>query len=169
MSRIDANAARHRITQELPARIRWILPCGPLDFDFTRSQRELRPLRETDTNGFDSPKEWNKLLLFGEETYCEGGGYAPFLGVSEETGQVFGLDVDRESDSAMYLLNSDVDRYIQTFKVFDQALGHETVSHDLVEKVRKEARAIDPAVFDITEWSDLADFIDESLDALDQM
>src|SRR5216117_2705717 len=111
---------RSQIAAHLPARVRWLVNRSPLDFDFSRSQRPLQPLLASEVNG-DLEPEWSALDLFGEEDYAEGGGASPFLGVHRSSGQIFGLDVERES-SQMFLLNSDDDRFIRTFLLFDEVV-----------------------------------------------
>jgi hypothetical protein len=157
---INLDLVRRKIMHELPARARWLVGGSPLDFDFSRAQRDLRPIGEADTNGFEIPQEWLTLYLFGEEDYAQGGGAAPYLGVHADTGQVFGLDVERDS-SPIYLLNSDVDKYILTFDVFDQALRRGTLH---VMQVARLAEEVDPVAFVAGEWHYLADAISSDED-----
>jgi hypothetical protein len=125
------------------------------DFDFTRSQRPLLPLLDSDLNGGDIDAQWTVLDLFGEEDYAEGGGASPLLGVHRETGQIFGLDVERES-SQMFLLNSDADRFIRTFLLFDDVLRAGKLP---AGDVAKRAREVDPGTFQGSEWQELAEYL----------
>lgn len=146
---------RSQIAAHLPVHVRWLVNRTPLDFDFSRSQRPLKPLLASEVNG-DLEPEWSVLDLFGEEDHAEGGGASPFLGVHRNSGQIFGLDVERES-SEMFLLNSDVDRFIKTFQRFDSVLREGSRSGDLHASLHE----IDPEVFEVSEWRLLVDCLGE--------
>src|SRR5215471_15351631 len=117
----DIESIRLRIVTRLPVRARWLVNGTPLDFDFSRSQTPLRTITASDVVGGPVEGEWTSLRIFGEEDYAEGGGASPYLGVHSESGEIFGLDVEREM-SQMFLLNSDIDRFIQTFLALDRVL-----------------------------------------------
>lgn len=152
---IDTELTRHRIVLALPQRVRWMIHGTPLDFDFSRAQHPLREIEDRDLNGCDIPEEWTVLRLFGDEDYAEGGGASPFLGVHVETGEIYGLDVERDS-AEMFLLNSNVETFIATFQLFDRALRERTLPPG---EIASRAEALDPASFRVGEWSDLADYI----------
>ncbi len=160
MTRINLGQARKKVVRALPVRVRWLVEGCPLDFDFSRARCDLRPLADSDTNGFEIPQEWVPLFLFGEQDYAEGGGATPFLGVHADTGQVFGLDAERESEP-VYLLNSDIDKFILTFDVFDRALRQGSLP---VKQVPCLAEEIDPTAFAVGEWRDLAEAIASGAD-----
>ena len=136
-------------------RVRWLVGNCPIDFDFSRAQDDLRPLTVSDTNGFEIPQEWQSLCLFGEQNYAEGGGATPYLGIHIDTGQVFALDVESES-SPLSLLNSDIDKFISTFDVFDRAVRQATLQ---IEQVAGLVEEIDPIAFADSEWVGLIDAI----------
>jgi len=152
---VSPEETRKQIAARLPQRVQWMIDGIAWDFDFTRSQRPLLPLLDSDLHAGDINAEWTVLDLFGEEDYAEGGGASPLLGVHRETGQIFGLDVERES-SQMFLLNSDADRFIRTFLLFDDVIRAGKLS---VADVAERAREIDPATFHGSEWQELAEYL----------
>ena len=100
---INLDLVRRKIMHALPARARWFVDDSPLDFDFSRAQRDLRPIGESDTSGFEIPQEWLSIYLFGEEDYAQDGGAAPYLGVHADTGdrKSTRLNSSHESTSRM--------------------------------------------------------------------
>lgn len=155
MTSISLDQARKRLARALPVRVRWLIENYPIDFDFSRAQDDLKPMTISDTNGFDIPQEWQSLCLFGEQSYAEGGGAAPYLGIHRDTGQVFALDVENES-SPLSLLNSDIDKFLSTFDAFDRFVRQGTLP---IKQVAGLIEEIDPAAFAESEWSDLLDAI----------
>jgi len=155
MTNISLDQARKKLAGALPVRVRWLVGSCPIDFDFSRAQDDLKPMTVSDTNGFEVPREWQSLSLFGEQDYAEGGGAAPYLGIHRDTGQVFALDVESES-SPLCLLNSDIDKFILTFDVIDRSVRQRTFQ---IEQVAGLAEEIDPAAFADSEWSGLIDAI----------
>ena len=151
MTPISLDQARKKLAETLPVRVRWLVGNSPLDFDFSRAQDDLRPITVSDTNGFEIPQEWQLIYLFGEQDYAEGGGAAPYLGIHKDTGQVFALDVENE-EFPLTMLNTDVDKFISTFHVFDRAVGQGTLP---IEQVAHLAEGIDPAAFAESEWGGL--------------
>jgi hypothetical protein len=151
----DFESIRVRIVTRLPIRVRWLVNGTPLDFDFSRSQSPLRPITASDVVGGPVEEEWTSLRIFGEEDYGEGGGASPYLGVHSGSGEIFGLDVERET-SHMFLLNSDVDRFIQTFLALDQALR---LGGPPVAQVGERLKQIDPGAFERSEWRLLSDYV----------
>jgi hypothetical protein len=91
-------------------------------------------------------KQWQTFHLFGEEDVAEGGGARPFLGLGLNDGKVYGLDVERDR-SPMFLLNSDIDRFVKTFRPFD------------IPDLPSQAAAIDPDAYAASEWRLLADYL----------
>ena len=100
-------------------------------------------------------EHWISLRIFGEEDCGEGGGASPYLGVHSESGEIFGLDVERER-SHMFLLNSNIDRFIQTFLALDRALRVEGRPN---ARIAEHLRQIDPTAFERSEWRFLANYI----------
>ena len=118
----DMESIRQQIVTRLPARVRWLLNGTALDFDFSRSGAPLKPVMPADFNSATTIDDnWTSLRIFGEADFAEGGGAHLYLGVHSESGKVLGLDVESEA-SPMCLLNSDVDRFIQTFLAFGSML-----------------------------------------------
>ena len=148
----DLELIRSEVSSRLPLRTRWLIAGTPLEFDFSRSQRPLKKVYPSDLNGCDIDKEWTALYLFGEENFAEGGGARPWLGVHKDTGEIFGLDIERES-SVMFFLNSNITRFVETFRVFNDAIDLGTVAYTAMASV---ARGIDPLSFDRSEWRVLA-------------
>ncbi len=155
MTNISLDQARKKLAGALPVRVRWLIKNYPIDFDFSRAQDDLKPITVSDTNGFEIPQEWQFLSLFGKRDYAEGGGAAPYLGIHRDTGQVFALDVESEA-SSLSLLNSDIDKFISTFDVFDRSVRQRTLQ---IEQVAGLVEAIDPAAFAESEWGGLRDAI----------
>lgn len=149
---VDLEQARRRIETELPRRVRWLIHDTPLDFDFSRAQHPLEPTSESDLQG-TMKEEWTTLYLFGEQDYARGGGAAPYLGIDAVTGAVRGLDVE---SSRLFLLNSDIGAFVETFQLFDQALRLRSSPLDAVASV---ARRIDPPAFEQSEWSELVAYL----------
>jgi hypothetical protein len=128
----------------------------PLDFDFSRSGVPLKPVRPSDFNSATViEKEWTPLWIFGENDYAEGGGGGAYLGVHSQNGEVFGLDVERET-SQMFLLNSDVDRFITTFLTLDPVLR---VGGTLLTHTGERLRQIDSEAFERSEWRLLYNYV----------
>ncbi|APR78852.1 Hypothetical protein A7982_04199 [Minicystis rosea] len=149
----DLEDARRRVALELPRNVKWCIRGTSLDFDFTRAERALAPLREAEINGSIEP-EWASLFLFGEQDFAEGGGARPFVGIERNTGQVLGLDVERDF-SCLFLYNSDLDSFIRTFKLFDEALRSDTPPLDTLST---RAACIDVA-FAQSEWALLLGYL----------
>lgn len=153
---IDMERVRLRIVNGLPEHVRWYVKGSSLDSHFHRARRDLRPIAGDDLNGCEIPEEWLCLYLFGDQDWDEAGGSMPFLGVHAETGQVFGLDVESNSEP-LYLLSSDVDRFVAMFDLFDQVLRQKTVP---IEQLAPLAQAIDPEVFvPDREWYSFAEYV----------
>ena len=153
---IDFELVRQEVARRLPARVRWLVRGVPWDFDFSRSRAPLRPVAPTDLNGCSIAAEWTTLYLFGEEDYAGGGGTSPYLGVHRDTGEVFGLDVERE-ESQVFILNSNVDRFIRTFQKIDELLRRAPVVSGMLSRALME---IDPDAFQHSEWRDFFSYVE---------
>ena len=109
----------------------------------------------TDVNDFTIiEREWTVLYLFGELFY--NGGASPYLGIHRDTGEICGLDVERD-DSQIFLLNSDIDRFIRTFQKTDEMLGGSSLLHGVLSKALKE---IDPNAFQRSEWRHFSSYVE---------
>lgn len=145
----DIESIRRQIVKHLPVRVRWLVDGTPLDFDFSRSQAPLRSVMSGDFNNATViEKGWTALWIFGDDDYAEGGGASAYLGIHSESGAIFGLDVERET-SPMFLLNSNADRFIQTFLALDRVLRPGGVLDPNIEGRLKQ---IDPDAFEHSEW-----------------
>lgn len=137
---IDLELVRQKVAGALPRRVRWIMQGSHFDTGFDRARHPLRPIADDDVNAFEIPNEWLAYYLFGDQDVDEGGGAYLLLCVHGETGEVFELDV--ESSECLRLLNTDIDRFIATFDVFDRALRLGSVP---VDQLARLAAEIDPA------------------------
>jgi hypothetical protein len=154
----DMESIRLQIVRRLPTRVRWLVHEDPLDFDFSRSSASLSPVTHADVNDITTIEpEWTLLRIFGQQDYCEGGGATPYLGVHIESGAILGLDLERQ-DSHIFLLNSDFDRFIRTFLVFDQVLRSGSLSP---AQLARRASEIDAAAFPRSDWRLLAECVSE--------
>lgn len=152
---IDPETIRLEITKRLPIRTRWMVAGVALDFDFSFSRVPLRPITAVDEIGCEIEESWTALYLFGEQRYD--GGASPFLGVHRNTGEICGLDVEREK-SQVFLLNSDVEKFIRTFRRFDELLRGSSLAPGVLSR---ELRTIDPDAFQRSDWRDFADYIEK--------
>ena len=135
----------------LPVHARWMVNGTPLDYDFSDAHQGLH-------EPFDciecSDKERTELLIFGKYDYAEGGGAAPWLCIRKIDGAVVGLDLEREN--SIFLLNSSLERFIQTFRFLNEYLG--TRLH-LPSDVATRMREIDADAYPSSDWNSLVDCI----------
>jgi hypothetical protein len=101
------------------------------------------------------PEDWRQMLLFAEENFAQGGGASPFVSVHVASGEVFGLDVERER-SAAFLMNSSIPAFIDTFLLFDDALGADGA---ISSTLRDRIRTADPIAYEKSEWRSLVDYL----------
>lgn len=145
---IDTELVRLEIVRRLPIRVHWTVKGVPLDFDFSRSRAPLHPVTPNDVNCFGIENDWTLVLLFGEQDFANGGGARPYLGVHRDSGEIFGLDVERE-ESQVFLLNSNIDRFIRTVQTFGELLRQTPVPRNMLSNALRE---IDPFAFKHSEW-----------------
>jgi hypothetical protein len=152
---VDIEELRLTLVERLPSHSRWFLDGTPWDWDFSRAARPLQAIPDDDAATWIEvlPQDWRQMLVFGEENFAEGGGAKPFLTVHARTGRVLGLDVERER-SAVFLLNTSIPAFIETFVVFDNALRH---GGTVPAGLREQIRAVDPESFERSKWRDLID------------
>jgi hypothetical protein len=151
---------RHAIILQLPAHSRWLVRETPVRWDFSRAAQPLQPIPEDDAAEWTEvlPADWRQILIFGEEDVADGGGASPLLGIHAQTAEVLGLDVERER-SAVFLPNSSVPAFVETFLILDKALGPGgRWSSDL----RDRLHTLDPGAFERSDWRLLVDYLDES-------
>jgi hypothetical protein len=130
----------------------------PLDFDFTWAQFKLDAI----SNSFISCKieeDWKTLYVFGVQDYAEDGGATPAITVDSETGNIFGFDAERSKNNIIYFINTDIDKYIASFQLFDNVLRTKITSKRQLEKELKE---IDPEGYEKSDWKLLAKHLHES-------
>jgi|SRR6266850_4230347 len=142
----DPESIRLQVATRLPVRVQWLIEQTPLDFDFSPSQAPL--LNANDFLGGPPDQRWTALHIFGEQDYAEGGGATPFLGVHAESGEILGLDLDRD-ESQIFLLNSNIDLFIKTFLELDEVLR---LSRSPQVQIRERLKKIDPGAFERSEW-----------------
>lgn len=153
---IDTEAVRHQVLASLPTDARWLLNGIPLAFSFARATARLEPLDPSEVTG-PLELEWRSLHLFGEQDYADGGGATPFIGVDVNSGKIIGLDLERDT-APLSLFNSNIDAFIRTFRLLDDAFRREPV---LVHVLEAQVRQIDPAAFSSSEWARLLEFLAE--------
>ncbi|MFZ5894869.1 MAG: hypothetical protein ACOY0T_27660 [Myxococcota bacterium] len=73
-----------------------------------------------DVNG-EVPPSWTDFYPFGEEDGTQRGGSNSLLVLSSLSGNVHGLDLEREQP--IYFLNSSIDEFVDTFLAFDRYLS----------------------------------------------
>ena len=127
----------------------------PLDFDFSAERYRLQPVMEDDLAGGPVPPEWSHCLVFGEYDYAEGGGASPWIAIRQTDRLTCGLDIERAGET-VFVFNSSLERFIQTFTLIDQYLrdGRE-VPPDFATRVR----LLDPDVFPVSDWKELIDLV----------
>jgi hypothetical protein len=158
---LNTEELRQEIVVRLPVRSRWLLHDAPWDWDFSRATRSLEPLSDEDAQTLIEllPRDWRQLLIFGEQQFAQHGGASPFVSVHGQTGEVFGLDLEREHAVA-FPLNSSISAFIRTFLLFNDALeAGGAMPTDLEELVL----AADPVAFEKSEWRDLVDYLSEPM------
>src|SRR5712671_5356800 len=131
MADVDAASIQSAIASRLPQRARWLMPRTesqyetPLDFSFYSEPRNLTAVfaewgySDADVTDIERVSDF---IVFGEEDYSEGGGAHPLLVVRQSDGKVFGVDV--EAYEPLFLLNSSLQAFIDTFCLLDKYLGH---------------------------------------------
>ena len=151
---IDPETVRSEIAKHLPLRVRWLVGGVPLDFDFSRCHSPLRPIMSSDVSECEIEKSWTALYLFGLQSYD--GGASPYLCVHRDTGEICGLDIEREK-SQMFLLNSDVERFIRTFQKIDGLLRRAPIAPGVLSRALAN---IDPGAFERSDWRHFSEFIE---------
>lgn len=150
---VDTEWVRHRVAESLPRAARWMIGGDALDFDFSRARAPLLALQASEVD-FDLDPAWAELLIFGRQRFADGGGAMPWLAVHGRTGEIGGLDVERSSPVLFF--NSDVDSFVRTFRLFDEAARLDRLHAD---DLSARAQAIDPPAYLRSEWKTLADHL----------
>src|SRR5262245_24053838 len=131
------------VTAELPVHARWIINGTPLDFEFTVSQLGLQKLPVEVLEDAAA----SELLVFGKQDFAEGGGARPWLCVRQRDGSVYGFDPEREQP--MFLLNSSVERFVATFRLFNDYLAKD---RPLPVDCESRLKAIDGEAYPSSDW-----------------
>lgn len=152
----ELESLRLQLVKRLPNHASWVVGEDLMDWDFSRARKTLRPIQSSDIVGGEILESWHSIYLFGDCAYADGGGAHPYVGINVQTGEVCGLDVERDDSEAVYLMNSSVARFIDTFLLVDSALAEEP---QLLSGLSSRVRAIDPQAFPEGEWSKLADYV----------
>lgn len=155
MVSFDLEEVRSQIASCLPIHARWLIRETPLDFDFSRSQRSLQLLSPSDLNGYEVEPDWAYLYIFGEQHFADGGGASAYLGVLRDAGSVFGLDIER-TRSPIFFFNSSVRQFIETFRLFENAMAQGEVGLIGLERLLRE---IDPPCAASSEWQEMGDYL----------
>jgi hypothetical protein len=87
------------------------------------------------------------FIVFGKWSYAEGGGARSLLVVRQRDSKVFGVDV--EGDEPLFLLNSSLPAFIDTFCLLDKYLGH---GQPIPADLNLSARNLDPTVYSESFW-----------------
>jgi hypothetical protein len=144
----NLTALQTELARRLPMRASWHLGGMNWDWDFLRTRNALFPLQPDEITGGNILPGWLPLHLFGKQDFYNGGGASPFVGVHQFTGAVYGLDLERDT-KPMYLMNSSVARFIETFLLLDPVLGQQRRP---AVGIRAKFRAVDPEVYELSEW-----------------
>jgi len=152
---INLDNIRKKIVDELPSKIRWYIEGEPLDFDFSWAQFKLDPVSKSFMS-CTIEEEWNNLFVIGDQDYSEGGGATPAITVNSNTGEIFGFDVERSKENIIFFINTDIDKYIESFNLFDEVLRAKNIHKS---KLENKLRKIDPNGYDKSDWLLLAKHI----------
>ncbi|MFO0942507.1 MAG: hypothetical protein U0930_17355 [Pirellulales bacterium] len=140
------------IVSNLPVNSRWFIDGTTLDFDFSASRDELRPLPEgRDQPDLDDPA--NDLLVIGLQDFSEGGGARPWLCLRKSDGWICGFDSDCEVNP-IFNLNSSVQRFVETFRFLNQYLQR---NEPLPPDSARLLAEIDPKANSTSNWTSLVD------------
>jgi hypothetical protein len=137
------------VSTGLPTRARWFLDGATLDFDFSPADDELHSLQDS----ADPTVLASDLLVFGLQDFAQGGGAQPLLCVRKIDGWICGFDPD--DDEPLFILNSSIARFVETFQFIDQYLGNDAPLPSICANRLSE---IDPEAYPTSNWRILAEF-----------
>src|SRR5215471_14580175 len=118
---MDAASIQSAIASRLPQRTRWLIGNTTLDFSLYSEPNNLPAVAAELGCSLPDAEQVSDFIVFGLWNFNEGGGARPLLVVRQSDGKVF--DVDVESDEELYLLNSSLEAFIDTFCLLDKYLG----------------------------------------------
>lgn len=153
--KVNPNVLRLAITAGLPERARWMIEKTPLDYDFSIGRIGLRHLTHDELD--DGPKKWHELLIFGRDDYAEGGGSSAFLGIRTTDGAVYRLDFERKHP--LFLLNSSIEQFMDTFALLHKYLGQ---GIPLPSDIKTQLRNVDRKAYPKSEWRLLAEHLTDA-------
>jgi hypothetical protein len=137
------------VLARLPATVCWTLSAVSWSFNFERVRSELLPATTMDAIGHAVDPDWSSLYLFGEEYYD--GGASPVLGIQLPSGEVRGLDLERDR-APVFFLNSGAREFVDTINALDRTLRLGALP---AGELRSVLASIDPAGFPRSEWQPL--------------
>ncbi len=106
--------------------------------------------------------EWRSILLFGEQDYASGGGASPLVGVHQDSGEILGLDLERD-DEPIFFFNTDVDAFVRSFVILDAMLRERGGTPLLA--LKEQLEAADPSGWTKrSDWRLLAEHVLEPED-----
>jgi hypothetical protein len=152
MTDVDLEHLRLQLLKQLPDQVFWRVKDMRVAFDFRRAALPLKSVSASDVAGpFND--QWMHIHVFGERSVGDVDGPRSFLGILDSSGEVVGLDVDRDG-APLYRLNTRVNAFIDTFLAFDKGVRLTAPSTALLAA---EAERIDPGTFRDSGWRRLAD------------
>jgi hypothetical protein len=146
---MDAGSIQSAIASRLPQRARWLIRGTPLDFSFYSVPRNLTAMMAEWVWDATVVEHASGFIVFGERDYAEGGGASNWLVVRRSDGNVYGMDAEREVP--LFLLNSSLHAFINTFCFLDKYLGH---GHPIPPDLHSLVQNLDPT-YSGSEWHDL--------------
>jgi hypothetical protein len=150
---VDLNAIQAAIVAGLPITAKWTVGETSLDFDFSVAQDGLPPLPDDALE--DGETAWLDLRVFGDFDVADGGGANPYVCIRQSDGAVYGLDLERDTEG-MFLFNSSIDQFIETFVLLDQYLSK---GKSLPSPAEVRVKGVDPAAYPHSEWKLLVDHL----------
>jgi hypothetical protein len=149
---IDPTTIQTAVASRLPSQARWFLDGATLDFDFSPARDHLRALPDGATP-IDQNDPALGLLVFALQDFAEGGGAQPWLCVRKNDGWICGFDPD--DDDPIFILNSSIARFIETFLFLNQHLGNnEPLPSDCANRLLE----MDPEAYSTSNWRMLAEY-----------
>jgi hypothetical protein len=147
---MDAASIQSAIASRLPQHACWLIDNTTVDFS-VRSEpcsfvAEIAKWGLSDADVADI-EHHSDFIVFGMWNFNRGGGARPALVVRQSDGKVFGVDV--EAYEPLFLLNSSLQAFIDTFRLLDKYFRQgQPLPADLSSLVRN----LDPSVYSESDW-----------------